>query len=69
VAGIGRMKFLRFALFSVSGGILWVVSVSLAGYFFGNIRFVKDRFEIVVLMIVLISVLAVLLHNLRWRDG
>src|SRR3954468_18454866 len=34
VAGIGRMSFVRFATFSVGGGILWVVSLSLAGYFF-----------------------------------
>lgn len=66
VAGIGRMRFFRFAVFSVSGGVLWVVSVSLAGYFFGNIPFVKNRFEIVVLGIVVISVLPAAYH--AWRS-
>src|SRR5579862_7476277 len=54
VAGIGRMKFARFAVFSVSGGFLWVMSMLLAGYFFGNIVIVKNHFELVVLAIVFI---------------
>ncbi len=62
VAGVGRMKFARFAAFSVSGGILWVVSVSLAGYYFGNIPFVKRNFEVVVIAIVVISVLPGIYH-------
>src|SRR4051794_27062915 len=36
VAGIGRMPFSRFVGFSVGGGILWVTSLSLAGYYFGQ---------------------------------
>jgi membrane-associated protein len=62
VAGVGRMRFFRFAAFSVTGGILWVVSVTLAGYYFGAIPFVKKNFEIVVLAIVVISVLPALYH-------
>lgn len=67
VAGIGRMKFTRFAAFSISGGILWVVSVTLAGYYFGAIPFVKNNFEIVVLAIVVISVLPAIYH--WWKAG
>jgi membrane-associated protein len=66
VAGIGRMPFGRFAIFSVSGGILWVVSVTLAGYFFGAIPIVKNNFEIVVLAVVVISVLPAVYH--WWRS-
>jgi len=62
VAGVGRMKFARFAAFSISGGILWVVSVTLAGYFFGGIPFVKKNFEVVVIAIVVISVLPGVYH-------
>ena len=67
VAGIGRMHFVRFATFSVTGGILWVLSMSLAGYFFGNIGFVKNHFEIVILAIVFISVLPAIFHYLKSR--
>ena len=68
VAGIGRMHFFRFAAFSVTGGILWVVSLSLAGYFFGQIPIVKRNFEIVVLAIVVISVLPALFHALSRKS-
>jgi membrane-associated protein len=62
VAGIGRMKFSRFAGFSVFGGMLWVISILLAGYFFGQIPFVDKHFEIVVVAIVFISVLPGVFH-------
>jgi len=67
VAGIGRMQFSRFVGFSVGGGILWVVLLSLAGYYFGQIDFVKKHFEIVVLAIVFISVLPMIVHALQSR--
>ena len=62
VAGIGRMKFSRFVGFSIAGGILWVVSVLAAGYFFGQIPFVNKHFEVVVVAIVFISVLPGIFH-------
>jgi membrane-associated protein len=62
VAGIGRMSFFRFAAFSVGGGMLWVVSLTMCGYFFGRIPWVKTHFEAIVVMIVVISVLPVVIH-------
>lgn len=67
VAGVGRMHFLRFALFSVTGGILWVVSLSLAGYFFGRIPAVQNNFELVILVIIAISLLPGVFHYLSSR--
>jgi len=61
------MPFARFVGFSVGGGILWVVSISLAGYFFGQIEIVKKHFELVVLAIVFISVVPVIVHALKSR--
>src|SRR5580698_9784680 len=52
VAGIGEMEFHRFIGFSIGGGILWVTLLSLAGYFFGQIDFVRTHFQMVVLAIV-----------------
>ncbi len=67
VAGVGRMTFGRFIGFSVGGGLLWVSLMTLAGYFFGNIPWVKTHFEVVVLAIVFISVIPVAIHALRGR--
>ena len=67
VAGIGRMNFFRFATFSISGGMLWVISVSLAGYFFGSRPVVRDHFQYVIIAIVVISVIPAIVHYLRSR--
>jgi membrane-associated protein len=67
VAGIGKMHVARFAMFSVSGGMLWVISMSAAGYLFGNIPIVKNHFQIVVLAIIVISVLPAVYHAWRAR--
>ena len=57
VAGVGKMNFFRFWLFNVVGGIAWVLICVAAGYFFGQFEFVKKRFELVIVAIVVISVL------------
>jgi membrane-associated protein len=62
VAGVGKMPFARFIGFSISGGVLWVVTLSLCGYFFGQIPIVKSHFQLVVLGIVAISLLPVVFH-------
>jgi membrane-associated protein len=67
VAGIGRMRFSRFAAFSVAAGILWVVSVLLAGFFFGRIPFIDRHFELVVVAIVVVSVIPAAMHAIRGR--
>ncbi|MEI6682903.1 MAG: DedA family protein [Bacteroidota bacterium] len=61
VAGVGTMRYFRFISFSVVGNILWVVSFSLAGYFFGNIPLVKKNFTLVVLCIIFVSLLPMII--------
>ena len=56
VAGVGAMPYARFLVFSVLGALAWVVSLSLAGYFFGNVPAVKSNLGAVIVAIVLISV-------------
>lgn len=68
VAGIGRMTYLKFVTFSVTGSILWVGSFVFAGYFFGNIPFVKKNFTVVVLAIIFISLLPGVIEYLRARN-
>ena len=67
VAGIGRMRYGRFAIFNVTGGIAWVVSFLLGGYLFGNTEIVKRNFHIVVAAIVVISLVPIGIEWLRAR--
>jgi membrane-associated protein len=57
VAGIGKMEYRRFAFYNVLGAVLWVGLCLTAGYFFGNIPWVDQHFELVIVAIVAISVL------------
>ena len=65
VAGIGRMHYRQFISYNMIGGILWVLLATLAGFFFGNIPFVKENFSLVVLGIVLVSVVPMLLQVIK----
>lgn len=57
VAGVGKMTYSEFASYNVIGGIAWVLIATLAGFFFGNIPFVKENFSLIILVVILISVL------------
>ena len=57
VAGVGAMTYLKFLAYNLAGGILWIFSITLAGYYFGNIPIVKNNFTIVIIAIVIISIL------------
>ncbi|WP_285880487.1 DedA family protein [Neobacillus mesonae] len=59
-AGVGTMPYRKFISFNIIGGFLWVTIALFAGFFFGNIPFVKNNFSIVILGIVVISVLPVI---------
>lgn len=68
VAGVGQMSYTNFFSYNVFGGIAWVALFSFAGYFFGNIPFIRDHFSIVVIAIVLISVLPMVIEALKIRS-
>lgn len=55
VAGIGRMSYWKFISYNVIGGVGWVAVLVFAGYFFGNIAFVKNNFSFVIIAIIIIS--------------
>jgi membrane-associated protein len=58
VAGVGKMNYgKKFLPFDIAGGVLWITSMSLAGYLLGNIPWVKEHFEMIVIGIILVSVL------------
>lgn len=67
VAGIGSMTYMRYIKYCIIGAILWVTIVTLAGFFFGRLPWVKNNFEIVVLGIIIISVMPMVIGYLRNR--
>ena len=67
VAGIGKMKYRRFALFNLTGGLAWILTFSFLGYFFGNLPLVKNNFSFVIVAILLISALPVAMEYVRAR--
>jgi membrane-associated protein len=59
VAGCGSMSYPKFALYNVTGGLLWVGLCVGGGYFFGTRQIVKENFELVLVAIVCISMLPI----------
>jgi membrane-associated protein len=67
VAGVGTMDYRRFITYNVVGAFLWTGIFIWLGYFFGNIPFVQDNFELVIILIVLISVVPMVIEYVRGR--
>jgi membrane-associated protein len=65
VAGAGSMKYGKYILFCMIGAVLWVTSLTLAGYFLGANEWVKYNFEKVVLGIVFVSVMPIIWHSVK----
>jgi membrane-associated protein len=59
VAGIGRMPYARFQAYNIFGGAAWVLLMTWAGFFFGNIPFVKQNFGLVTIGIIVVSLIPV----------
>jgi len=69
VAGIGRMAYSRFVAYSFAGAILWIGSLTYAGYFFGNLPIVRNNLSVVIIAIVIASVMPGVIEFLRARRG
>ena len=67
MAGVARMNYRIYATYSTIGGILWVVSLTLVGYFFGSIQIVKDNIELATIGIVLLSLVPVAVEIIKHR--
>ncbi|GAF71601.1 unnamed protein product [marine sediment metagenome] len=67
VAGVGTMHYGRFAAFNVVGALLWTVIFVFLGYFFGQIPFVENNFELVVVGIIVVSVVPMVVEFVRGR--
>ncbi len=60
VAGVSEMRYDQFLSYNVIGAILWVGIATLAGFFFGNITFVKENFSLVIIGVVIISLVPII---------
>jgi len=68
VAGIGTMSYAKFASFNVVGGVAWVSSFLLLGYFFGGLPVIKENFTYVVFGIIFVSILPPVIELIRNRS-
>jgi membrane-associated protein len=67
VAGMGRMEYQRFLAYSFGGAVLWIGSLTYAGYFFGNLPVVRENLSFVIVGIVILSVMPGVIEYLRSR--
>ena len=65
VAGIGKMNYSQFVIYNIAGGVLWVAVLLLTGFYFGNIRIVKDNFGATLLLIIFISIMPAIIELLK----
>jgi membrane-associated protein len=68
VAGIGSMTYARFTLFNLIGAVAWVVSLTMAGYFFGNLPWIKQNLTLVILGIIVLSLVPVAIGAIKSRS-
>jgi membrane-associated protein len=67
VAGLGAMPTLRFTMFNFAGAVLWVGSLCYAGYFFGNIPWIRQNLTLLIVGIIAVSMIPVVIAYLRGR--
>ena len=67
VAGIGQMEYSKFIRFNIIGGTVWVLGLTLLGYFFGNLEFVQKNFELVIFGIIGLSLLPMIIEIIRHK--
>lgn len=68
-AGFGRMNARRFFFFNVSGAVIWVLSFCLAGYFLGQIPWIKSNLKLVFVLIIVVSVLPIVIEFMKHKFG
>jgi membrane-associated protein len=69
VAGVAQMTHLRFQTYNIAGGVFWVASLTLAGYWFGNIPWVKNNLTWIILALIIVPGLPALVAAIRhWSE-
>ncbi|WP_410472761.1 DedA family protein [Faucicola mancuniensis] len=68
VGGMGEMPYAQFVRYNIVGAVLWVVSFTTLGYFFGQLPFVKEHFSWIMIAIIVVSVVPMLIEIIRHRN-
>lgn len=66
LAGVSKMNYRKFFIYNVVGAILWVSTFMLAGYFFGNIPFVKENRSIILFSIIILTLIPVIIEVIKY---
>ena len=68
VAGIGGMTYSKFIIYNILGAALWVALLVYSGFYFGNVKIVKDNFSLVIAAIIIVSILPGFIEFIRQRN-
>lgn len=68
VAGVSKMHYGTFIKYNLIGGTIWVIGITLAGYFLGTIPMIKNNFEIVVILIILFSLFPIVIEFIKSKS-
>jgi membrane-associated protein len=69
IAGVGRMNYRTYTIYTVIGGVLWGVGVTVLGFALGGVAFVKNNIELILIAIVVVSVLPIVVELVRKRSS
>jgi len=69
VAGVAKMNYRKFLSFDILGGVIWIGSLTIAGYFLGQIPWIKTNIEKVALLIIFISVLPIIIELIKAKKN
>jgi len=67
VAGIGTMDYQKFLQYNVVGGVIWVGIFTFAGYFFGNMAFIKENFHYAIVVIIVLSIVPMVYEYIQHK--
>ena len=67
VAGVAKMDYRKFLPFDIIGGVLWISSMSLAGWFLGEIDWIKNHVDLAAIAIVLLSILPIIFKYIQHK--
>ena len=63
------MNYKKFITYNIIGGVLWVTLFTFAGYFFGNMEFIKENFHYAVIFIIVISILPIVYEYIQHKKN
>ena len=69
VAGVGNMTYRKYIIYCIAGAVLWVTSMSIAGFAFGQIPWIKNNFELVVIGIIVISLIPIVIEFIKSKKS